>query len=150
MKVVFLDIDGVLNDAVTTEDLMDDLLKKDHLDCLKMIIDATGAKIVLSSTWRLFSGARNDVKNALRTVGLEFIDKTKELRDRASEVQEWLSRHPDVEQFVILDDEELSEKFPNNLVQTTFYHGLLPEHYEKAIKILNSQKKCLQSEKNMV
>jgi hypothetical protein len=117
---------------------MNDLPKKDRLDCLKMIIAATGAKIVLSSTWRLFPGARNDVKNALRTVGLEFIDKTKELRDRASEVQEWLSRHPDVEQFVILDDEEISGKFPNNLVQTTFYQGLLPEHDEKAIKILNS------------
>jgi hypothetical protein len=138
MKVVFLDVDGVLNDAVTTKDLMNDALKKDHLDCLKTIIDVTGAKIVLSSTWRLFPGARNDVKNALRTVGFEFIDKTKELRDRASEVQEWLSRHPDVEQFVILDDEEISGKFPNNLVQTTFYQGLLPEHAEKAIKILNS------------
>ena len=138
MKVVFLDVDGVLNDAVTTKDLMNDLPKKDHLDCLKMIIDATGAKIVLSSTWRLFPGARNVVKSALRTVELEFIDKTEELRDRASEIQEWLSRHPEVEKFVILDDEEISGKFPNNLVQTTFYQGLLPEHAEKAIKILNS------------
>ena len=137
MKVVFLDIDGVLNDAITTMDLMDDKPKKDHLDCLKAIIDATGAKIVLSSTWRLFPSARNDVKNALRNVGLEFIDKTKELRDRASEIQEWLSRHPEVEKFVILDDEEISGKFPDNLVQTTFYQGLLPEHVEKAIKILN-------------
>ena len=150
MKVVFLDIDGVLNDTVTTKDLMNDLPKKDHLDCLKTIIDVTGAKIVLSSTWRLLSSTRSTVKSALRTVGLEFIDKTKELRDKASEIQDWLGRHPEVEQFVILDDEEISGKFPNNLVQTTFYHGLLPEHSEKAIKILNSQKKCLQSEKNMV
>ena len=138
MKVVFLDIDGVLNDAATIMESEKDLPTKDHLDCLKTIIDATDAKIILSSTWRLFPGARNDVKNALRNVGLEFIDKTKELRDRASEIQEWLSRHPEVEKFVILDDEEISGKFPNNLVQTTFYRGLLPEHAEKAIKILNS------------
>jgi len=138
MKVVFLDIDGVLNDAITTMDLLDDKPKKEHLECLKAIIDATDAKIVLSSTWRLFPSARNDVKNALRNVGLEFIDKTKELRDRASEIKEWLSRHPEVEKFVILDDEEISGKFPDNLVQTTFYRGLLPEHVEKAIKILNS------------
>jgi hypothetical protein len=138
MKVVFLDIDGVLNDAITTMDLLDDKPKKEHLDCLKVIVDATDAKIILSSTWRLFPSARNDVKNALRNVGLEFIDKTKELKDRASEIQEWLSRHPEVEKFVILDDEEISGKFPDNLVQTTFYRGLLPEHVEKAIKILNS------------
>ena len=139
MDIIFLDIDGVLNDAFTTADLMDDRPKKEHLDCLKAIIDATGAKIVLSSTWRLFPSARNDVKNALRNVGLEFIDRTKELRDRASEIQEWLSRHPEVDKFVILDDEEISGKFPNNLVQTTFYRGLLPEHVEKAIKILNAE-----------
>jgi hypothetical protein len=138
MKVVFLDIDGVLNDAITTMDLMDDKPKKEHLDCLKAIIETTNAKIVLSSTWRLFPSARNTVKNALKNVGLEFIDKTKELKDRASEIQEWLSRHPEVEKFVILDDEEISGKFPDNLVQTTFYRGLLPEHVEKAIKILNS------------
>lgn len=139
MKVIFLDIDGVLNDAFTTADLLDDTPKKEHLDCLKAIVDATGAKIVLSSTWRLFARARNDVKNALKTVDLEFIDKTKELRDRASEIQEWLSRHPEVEKFVILDDEEISGKFPDNLVQTTFYRGLLPEHIEQAIKVLNAE-----------
>ena len=138
MKVVFLDIDGVLNDGVRIMETESDLPSKEHLDCLKAIIDATDAKIVLSSTWRLFPVARNDVKNALRNVGLEFIDKTKELKDRASEIKEWLSRHPEVEKFVILDDEEISGKFTNNLVQTTFYNGLLPEHAEKAIKILNS------------
>jgi hypothetical protein len=138
MKVIFLDIDGVLNDGVKIMETESDFPSKDHLDCLKAIVDATEANIVLSSTWRLFPSARNDVKNALRNVGLEFIDRTKELRDRASEIQEWLSRHPEVEKFVILDDEEISGKFPDNLVQTTFYRGLLPEHAEKAIKILNS------------
>ena len=138
MKVVFLDIDGVLNDGVRIMEIDSDFPSREHLDCLKAIIDATNAKIVLSSTWRLFPSARNDVKNALRNVGLEFIDRTKELRDRASEIQEWLNRHPEVEKFVILDDEEISGKFPDNLVQTTFYRGLLPEHVERAIKILNS------------
>lgn len=138
MNIIFLDVDGVLNDAVTTADLMNDFPTKPHLDCLKQIVDATGAKIVLSSTWRLFPSARNDVKNALRNVGLEFIDKTKELKDRATEIEEWLSRHPEVENYVILDDECISlARLKKNLVQTTFYRGLLPEHVSKAINILN-------------
>jgi len=140
MKVIFLDIDGVLNDAITTADLWDDSPKKEHLDCLKAIVDATGAEIVLSSTWRLFLKARNDVRKALKTVNLDFIDCTEELEDRATEIEEWLSRHPEVEQFVILDDECFSlVRLKDHLVQTTFERGLLPEHIEKAIKLLNAE-----------
>lgn len=141
MKVIFLDIDGVLNDGVKIMETESDFPSKDHLDCLKAIVDATDAKIVLSSTWRLFPAARNDIKNALRNVGLEFIDRTKELpKGRGAEIKEWLSRHEDVCQFVILDDDidDIVTHFPENIVKTTFYQGLLPEHVEKAIKILNS------------
>ena len=142
MKVIFLDIDGVLNDAFTIQSLLDDMPTKDHLDCLKAIVDTTGAEIVLSSTWRLFPSARNDVRNSLDKVGLKFIDKTKELmKGRGAEIQEWLDRHPEVDKFVILDDDDSDIKpfFPKNIVKTTMYHGLLPEHVEKAISILNAE-----------
>jgi len=141
MKVVFLDIDGVLNDAVNIHSLMDDKPTKEHLDCLKAILDATGAKVVLSSTWRLFPDARNIVKNSLRNIGSDIFDKTKELpKGRGAEIKEWLSRHPEVCQFVILDDDiaDIKPYYPNNIVKTSFYTGLLPEHVEPAIKILNS------------
>ena len=139
VKIVFLDIDGVLNDALTIQRLMDDAPTMDHLECLKAIIDRTGAQIVLSSTWRLFSLSRNIVKNKLKKVGLEFIDRTKELmKGRAAEIREWLSRHPEVENFVVLDDDKtLLKEFPNNMVKTAFFSGLCPEHIDKAVKILN-------------
>lgn len=54
MKVIFLDIDGVLNSDRTLYEytsLEDDLILN-----LKEIVDCTGAKIILSSSWRtLFS-----------------------------------------------------------------------------------------------
>ena len=142
MKVIFLDIDGVLNDAITTADLMDDSPKKEHLDCLKQIVDATGAEIVLSSTWRLFPLSRREIKKSLATVGLDFIDRTDELDDgRGAEIDAWLCKHPEVENFVILDDEDRDMKgeFADHIVRTSFYTGLLPEHVEKAIKILNKE-----------
>ena len=53
MKVIYLDIDGVLNSTFTTERLegvvgIDDEL----LSNLKSIVDYTGAKIVLISSWK--------------------------------------------------------------------------------------------------
>lgn len=144
MKVVFLDVDGVLNDMATILSTGRDFPTKDHLDCLKQIIDATDAKIVLSSSWRFHAQDRNDIKNALRNVGLEIFDMTKELsmkHQRGEEIKEWLSRHPEVERFVILDDheEDILPVYPNNIVKTTLYEGLQERHVNPAIKILKGE-----------
>ena len=53
----------------------------------------------------------------------------------------WLNNHPEVTNFVILDDEILDIKmyYPNNYVQTDFYgEALNMECAEKAISILKS------------
>ena len=53
MKVIFLDIDGVLNSMsckATIEGF--DFVEDEKVALLKEIIDLTGAKVVLSSTWR--------------------------------------------------------------------------------------------------
>ena len=51
MKVIFLDVDGVLNSA---QDGYSIRLKTDsHLKLLQYIVKETGAKIVLSSSWRI-------------------------------------------------------------------------------------------------
>ena len=139
MKVIFLDIDGVLNDFTSSADIWEDTPTDMHLRNLKLIVDATGAEIVLSSTWRLFKDTRKVVEKRLADFGMKFIDRTIELRNRADEIEEWLSRHPEVNKFVILDDECISlERLKANLVQTTMAYGLLPTHVRKAIKILNS------------
>ena len=138
-KIIFLDIDGVLNDGFTILGTGKDFPTKDHLDCLKQIVDATNAEIVLSSSWRYYPEYKNDVKNALRNVQLQFIYVTKELpKGRDAEVREWLSRHPEVENYLILDDlNEFSDELKEHQVLTAFATGLLPEHVKKAIDILN-------------
>jgi len=138
-KIIFLDVDGVLNDGFTILGTGKDFPTKDHLDCLKQIVDATNAEIVLSSSWRYYPQDKNDVKNALRNVQLQFIDVTKELpKGRDAEIREWLRRHPEVESYLILDDlDEFSDELKEHQVLTAFATGLLPEHVEKAIDILN-------------
>ena len=54
MKVIFLDIDGVLNCGTTTEltKTGDRFVENKFIERLKKIVDETGAKVVLSSDWR--------------------------------------------------------------------------------------------------
>jgi len=138
-KVIFLDIDGVLNDSITFQKMHgDDTPSDEHLKCLKEIVDATGAEIVLSSTWRLFVVSKRIVEKRLADFGLSLSDCTEELECRADEINMWLKNHSEVRNFVILDDEPISFSFPKNLVRTTFEKGLLKEHVKKAIEILNN------------
>lgn len=52
MKIIFLDIDGVLNCYPQGHDEFGSKFHKHFEDNLRTIIDATGARIVITSTWR--------------------------------------------------------------------------------------------------
>lgn len=64
--------------------------------------------------------------------------------DRGAEIAKWLSEHPDVESFVIIDDDwpDIIPYYPDNYVQTYFYGdwGLTEEKATEAIKILGGKK----------
>ena len=56
MKIIFLDIDGVLNSRIydrkrNRDELTD--IDETRLPLVKELVAATGAKIVLSSSWRV-------------------------------------------------------------------------------------------------
>jgi hypothetical protein len=105
MKVIFLDIDGVLNCKKTRNPrkfpyVVDPKLVRRF----KRLLDRTGAKVVLSSTWRydpagLFSARR---------AGIPFMDVTPDMpkRPRRDEVLTWLKQHPRVKRYAIIDDED--------------------------------------------
>lgn len=141
MKVIFLDIDGVLNCQKTVERFhgfisVDPLLVKR----LNRILKETDAKIVLSSTWRLFE----DNKEILEKANIKYIDITPDFHTtRGEEISDWLSRHPEVERYVILDDD--SDMLPNQILfQTTWIDGLTLKIMHEVIKYLNIDlKKCL-------
>ena len=75
MKIIFLDIDGVLNTSETFMKRIKNYEKThkwtaeidlDRVSRLKYIINMTGAKVVLSSSWRLM-GKFEDGKFVLRS-----------------------------------------------------------------------------------
>jgi hypothetical protein len=115
---------------------------------LRDIVERTGAKLVLSSTWRFgaMSGAFFLGREALRELVAEFrrlrcplwFDVTPYLprAKRWQEINAWLITH-DIEDFIILDDvgEEL-KPFADKLVLTNMHEGLTKERAELAIKML--------------
>jgi HAD domain in Swiss Army Knife RNA repair proteins len=105
MKVVFLDIDGVLNSKKTLNPrnfpyVVDPKL----LRRLELLLERTGAKVVLSSTWRYDPIGRL----AANHWGIPFIDTTPDMpkQPRRDEIVAWLRDHADVTRYVILDDED--------------------------------------------
>jgi DNA-binding LacI/PurR family transcriptional regulator len=166
MRIVFLDVDGVLvtgDDPACFKDMA--LIDGEHLNhfhqscvaALNHITDTTGAKLVISSTWR-GSHKFETLKRHLIAEGVtgEVYDKTPILRDRdhmsvfrGIEIQCWLSRrdHEDIESFVILDDDSDMCHLMRRLVHTFFRDykrdgtetGLTMEHAEKAIQLLGEK-----------
>ena len=158
MKVIFLDIDGVVN-VYTTKEMFQGYIGLDdkRLDYLKEIVDATGAVIVLSSTWRLgynqeghvFHDHGEYLKKKFADHGLKIYDVTPDLKSngiyRGKEIKQWLSEHEDVENFIIIDDENFDfsyEKLGSRWIQTQYYRGdggIQPKHVKRAIKMLNEE-----------
>ena len=155
MKIIFLDIDGVLNsdryEASRVEDNDYNYIDLSRVRLLADIVTATDAKIVLSSSWRVdwdksFHLCGNDgkyINECLAAYGIGVMDKTPFISfftDRRKEILSWLSRHPgEVESFVILDDinygwEELNARV---VITNPMGHGLEEEHVKKVLDVLS-------------
>lgn len=147
--MVFLDVDGVLHplspkglpdgatlaELVTRQDREDahaadphyvaetlpSEFRADRLAQLKRLVDATGAKIVLSSTWRETSSQTLAVNARLLDAGMDGIigqtpqlpyKPTSPMNRRGHEIMAWLAEHRQrgsaVAGFVVLDDSEFS------------------------------------------
>lgn len=139
MKVIFLDLDGVL---VLKKD--EDTEMFDHDCCMRLreILSQTQCKLVLSSTWRLFPP---DVQRMFRMfkpyriTPQDFLGKTP-LRDRRDEeIEVFLKTHPEIGQYVILDDSkaEFGDKFSDVLVLTQATTGITQQIMQTCIEKLN-------------
>lgn len=155
MKLLFLDIDGVLNSD--RYDRERDRMKtgnidETRLDLIKEIVDKTGAKIVLTSTWRyhwhpnkeLCDDTGKELNRVFNAHGVEIFDKTPRLGmfiDRSEEVKDYLEFcTEEIEAFAIIDDYmygwgDLEPYFVKTSPQIGY--GLMNNHVERVISILN-------------
>ena len=140
---------------------------------LKEICDNTDASVVISSSWRGIPDCVPDCyyilvsilqTNGIRVLGsiphlnpsnkncrlsftLDELDTMEEEKGTgtAAEIQAWLAEHPEVSDFVILDDLDFRWKdygYDTHWIQLNWFGngGLKREHVEQAIKLLKGRR----------
>ena len=154
MKIIFLDIDGVLNsekyEADRAENRDGDYIDLSRVGLLADLVNATDAKIVLISSWRvdwnqdskLCGNDGTYINQCLAKYGLFIMDKTPYFSfftQRKKEILTWISQHcSQVESFVIFDDTdhgwgELSDRV---ILTNPRGYGLEEVHIQKALELL--------------
>ena len=153
MKIIFLDIDGVVNRWDTKERAPSKVIgvEQSLIAYIKEIVDATGAKLVLSSTWRkdwafdLMDGKDwHYLRDEFAKQDLYFMDYTPSHKDsnRGREIKEWLeSTDYDITSYVIIDDEmfDIRDLHKGHMVKTSFNDGITKGGADMAIEILSKQ-----------
>lgn len=167
-KLLFLDLDGVLNPMhysnalfkmwnaskkeIKSHDEFGQLFFYQNCEALKIIIDNTGAEIVISSTWRMAGLKQMQqmwLKRGLagKVIGItptemdlvangtvEFYDQV----GRGDEIKQWIKDNDYKGNYVIIDDDNdfLKEQFPF-FVKTNTWVGLTKTNAKVVIEILN-------------
>ena len=155
MKVIFLDIDGVLN-TPSSENRCGEYIgiDDDKVERLKQIVEKTKAEIVLISTWKKYwrkewklkplqDYSANYLDEKLAKQGLKAIDKTKDKADgrylsRGESILEYVYRN-NVENYIILDDCQFDYDgcdLTDNYIKTNQIKGLSEQQVKVACETL--------------
>lgn len=155
-KVIFLDIDGVLKPIISKDERMKDkygdLFNNHNIDILASIIEQTGAKIVITSTWK-YNGLDN-MRNLwqYRNLPGEIIDITPSEMDvvdagmedfydlvkRGHEIQLWIDNNNFKGNYVILDDvEDFLENQQSHFIKIDSTNRLDDRYVDRIISVLN-------------
>ena len=165
-KVIFLDIDGVINTKEWHSKMTKDTPKDEYgyafdpvaVANLAHIIDETGADIVISSSWKFYGVPKLREMWKMRNLPGQILDITPNTVSdeillnanleefqlgvcRGNEIKEWLSRHEGkVSNYVIIDDfDDMLSEQEDHVVLTDTLIGITEWDAAKAVKILNSR-----------
>lgn len=127
--VVFLDIDGVLNTRTTCERTPSNYHGVDdsRAELLSKAMRAVGAVgVVLTTDWKTLKEDDEDfiyLKEKLGKQGIDILGKTEEKRasDREEGVKDYLTEHPEIDEYVILDDNKFDFDRYNKLWERFLY-----------------------------
>ena len=145
MKLIFLDIDGVLNSATGKEPYVSDM-EVEKLKLLKKLIDDSGSSgVVITSDRRYSKVDMKDKTEAFDQFEIFIVGETRrpnqdDLEDnRGKQIMDYLSSSKeDIDRIVILDDNDdgISNFFEEEFILVNRFFGLNDSVYQKALEIL--------------
>lgn len=163
MKLIFLDVDGVLNseeyivkehDRLGHDNYIKEYLSQGGIpfdphciNNLKNVLEVTGALICVSSTWRLCEDQRKRLNEALGEYCYRIIGYTKHLSTiRGIEIDNFLNDLKQIkcplENYIIIDDDnDMKEEQMEHLILTNYKTGLTMEDAIKSVEKLNKKEK---------
>ena len=162
MKVIFLDIDGVLNsnfwnDTHQREISDGTLIDEEKVMLFGQLIRNTNAKVILHSGWKFWLDSEVKPlcreaehlismlkKEGIKVDGVTPDYTTEEIRKskkfslvKASEILAWVSQHDNVEKWIVIDDLDLhNEEIRKHQILTDASIGLTAENICEAERLL--------------
>lgn len=161
-KVIFLDIDGVLNSKLWNDNHQKEisngiLIDVEKIKLLSLLIKNSGAEIILHSGWKYWFDS--DLKplcreaerlqfslneEGLKIAGVTPDHATEEIRQskrfslvKAGEILAWLSENKDVTKWIVIDDLDLhNEEIEKHQIRTDANNGLTKRDVCRAEKLL--------------
>lgn len=163
-KIVFLDIDGVLNSDFWNKNHQREisvgaLIDESKIKLLCKLIKDTDAQIILHSGWKYWFDSnlrplRKEAENlkvllekeGLAISGVTPDHATEEIKNskkfsliKAGEILAWLEQHNDVDTWVVMDDLDLhNAEVARHQVKTDQSIGLTGEDVERAERMLQN------------
>ena len=147
-KILFLDIDGVLNtDRQQWHCQMNNLAPVDKfgyafdsnaVENLATILEETGAEIVILSSWKFLGLQTLQKMWEDRKLPGTILDITSDGKSKGWEIDEWLMEcESQVNRYAIIDDEnDMQTKQQKHFVQTNSQFGITCKDAERVITIL--------------
>ncbi len=152
-KIIFLDIDGVLNimsETYRSHYHGTHVIERHLMVRLEQLVKRTGAKIVISSSWELRS-----VHHVLKRMRFKYlkniIGATPRNKDlRGDQIKDWIVQNDYVGTYVVLEDEiddvcgDKCKTIPKRLViEVDIHEGISNKNTLDAIEILNVSRQWL-------
>lgn len=108
MKIIFLDIDGVLASYLKMKwiDPYGPAFIDYSVSTLNKLIEKTNSDICIHSSWRV-GRTIEDLQELLTARGVKcnVVGKTERFGDRGEEILKWLDENPQYTDYIIIDDE---------------------------------------------
>lgn len=149
MNVVFLDYDGVVNTPQWTrrkdgkwicsygfpsDNAVNDV---QAVQWVSEFCERYNYSIIVTSTWRSSSNYKECLRNAGLRESIKIIGKTPHLfgKSRGDEIGQWLAEHPEVDSYLIFDDDSDMGEHIVHLVKCTSSAGFREEEFREAEKL---------------